>query len=32
MLAGDEPMTAAILARLLPKSVVMNIRGRVFRL
>lgn len=30
--AGDEPMTMAILDRLLHKSVVLNIRGRSFRL
>jgi DNA replication protein DnaC len=32
MLAGDEAMTAAILDRLLHKSVVLNIRGRSYRL
>lgn len=30
--AGDETMTAAILDRLLHKSVVLNIRGRSYRL
>jgi len=30
--AGDEAMTAAILDRLLHKSVVLNIRGRSYRL
>lgn len=30
--AGDEALAAAILDRLLHKSVVMNIRGRSFRL
>ena len=30
--AGDEALTAAILDRLLHKSVVLNIRGRSFRL
>jgi DNA replication protein DnaC len=32
MLAGDEAMTAALLDRLLHKSVVLNIRGRSYRL
>jgi DNA replication protein DnaC len=32
ILAGDEAMTAAILDRLLHKSVVLNIRGRSYRL
>jgi DNA replication protein DnaC len=30
--AGDEALTAAILDRLLHKSVVLNIRGRSYRL
>ena len=30
--AGDEPMTAAILDRLLHHSVVFNIKGRSYRL
>jgi DNA replication protein DnaC len=30
--AGDETMTAAILNRLLHKSVVLKIRGRSYRL
>lgn len=30
--AGDEPLTMAILDRLLHKSVVLNIRGRSYRL
>ncbi len=30
--AGDEAMTMAILDRLLHKSVVLNIRGRSYRL
>jgi DNA replication protein DnaC len=32
ILAGDEAMTAAVLDRLLHKSVVLNIRGRSYRL
>jgi DNA replication protein DnaC len=32
ILAGDEAMTAAILDRLLHKSVVLNVRGRSYRL
>ena len=32
ILAGDEAMTAALLDRLLHKSVVLNIRGRSYRL
>jgi DNA replication protein DnaC len=32
MLAGDEAMAAALLDRLLHKSVVLNIRGRSYRL
>ena len=32
ILAGDEAMTAAVLDRLLHKSVVWNIRGRSYRL
>jgi DNA replication protein DnaC len=32
ILAGDEAMAAAILDRLLHKSVVLNIRGRSYRL
>src|SRR5262249_4945002 len=32
ILAGDESMTAALLDRLLHKSVVLNIRGRSYRL
>jgi DNA replication protein DnaC len=32
LLAGDEAMAAAILDRLLHKSVVLNIRGRSYRL
>jgi hypothetical protein len=32
MFAGDEALTAAILDRLLHKSVVLNIRGRSSRL
>lgn len=32
ILAGDEAMTTAILDRLLHKSVVLNIRGRSYRL
>lgn len=32
ILAGDEALTAAILDRLLHKSVVLNIRGRSYRL
>ena len=32
ILAGDEAMTAAILDRLLHKSVVINVRGRSYRL
>jgi DNA replication protein DnaC len=30
--AGDEAMPAAILDRLLQKSVVVNVRGRSYRL
>jgi DNA replication protein DnaC len=30
--AGDEALTAAILDRLLHKSVVLNVRGRSYRL
>jgi DNA replication protein DnaC len=30
--AGDEAMTGAILDRLLHKSVVLNVRGRSYRL
>jgi DNA replication protein DnaC len=32
ILAGDEAMTAALLDRLLHKSVVLNVRGRSYRL
>jgi DNA replication protein DnaC len=32
ILAGDEAMTAAILDRLLHRSVVLNVRGRSYRL
>lgn len=32
ILAGDEALTAAILDRLLHKSVVLNVRGRSYRL
>jgi DNA replication protein DnaC len=32
ILAGDEAMTAAVLDRLLHKSVVLNVRGRSYRL
>jgi DNA replication protein DnaC len=32
ILAGDEAMTSAILDRLLHKSVVLNVRGRSYRL
>jgi DNA replication protein DnaC len=32
ILAGDEAMTAAVLDRLLHRSVVLNIRGRSYRL
>ena len=32
ILAGDEAMTAAMLDRLLHKSVVLNVRGRSYRL
>jgi DNA replication protein DnaC len=32
ILAGDEAMTTALLDRLLHKSVVLNIRGRSYRL
>jgi transposase len=32
ILAGDEAMAAAILDRLLHKSVVLNVRGRSYRL
>lgn len=32
ILAGDEALTAAVLDRLLHKSVVLNIRGRSYRL
>ena len=30
--AGDEPLTAAILDRLLHKAHVLNIKGRSYRL
>jgi DNA replication protein DnaC len=32
ILAGDEAMTAAVLDRLLHQSVVLNVRGRSYRL
>ena len=32
ILAGDEALAAAILDRLLHKSVVLNVRGRSYRL